>query len=619
MSNSIFVQDRVTHKIPLEQRIDYIKNPLLAVEAIFGFELAYFQITCLNESWFKSSFMDCSGYGTGKTFRIALLMALRAILLPNRVQMIISHTYGGVKLVFDTYLEPWFHEIPGYRAHFADDIKSPVSKTSDLYSVKLANGNEIRGVPPAIMTGSTRLRSERCNDIYLDEFAHYHSQEEIDTVIKSRATRINPFHKIRAENKEDQLIKNALSNHKAFFSTPNYMFHESYKRAKYFITKTFREKSPNYGYESYSYEDLIKDGREDLTDLEAIEESKAMLPTELFERDYKGKWVAGSLGYYEYEMIKKIRTINIKPMLKGVDGDIYIKGCDVARSIKGKGDDFAISVIKFSPKAKFAHQFIYQVTKNNLDADQMACEIHEVEDKFPGPMIVVDPGGGGQFLTGPLSKNKIMLPGGVKNVIPIFDVDSIEAGGKNILYWFSRGTLAVKEIIGSMAGDDVLVNNAHNLLKNFIEKEKFIVPYSEEISVLFHRIMDKDMKSRNHLLSKLTEEEIAYYNLELTMMQLQGIKQKVDKQTGKPSITSRGQFTFLSTRKKDSAYSLLYAIFGTYLYEEMTKAEGLERDEPIISIGSQAIDMSNQPKFITGKKLEREKFAKESKFCVSTL
>ena len=193
MSNSIFVQDRVTHKIPLEQRIDYIKNPLLAVEAIFGFELAYFQITCLNESWFKSSFMDCSGYGTGKTFRIALLMALRAILLPNRVQMIISHTYGGVKLVFDTYLEPWFHEIPGYRAHFADDIKSPVSKTSDLYSVKLANGNEIRGVPPAIMTGSTRLRSERCNDIYLDEFAHYHSQEEIDTVIKSKLEEINFF------------------------------------------------------------------------------------------------------------------------------------------------------------------------------------------------------------------------------------------------------------------------------------------------------------------------------------------------------------------------------------------------------------------------------------------
>lgn len=201
--------------------------------------------------------MDNSGYGTGKTFGIAVVKALRAILLPNRVQMMISHTFGGVKLLFDTYLEPWFYEFPRYADQFAIGTKNPVSKTSELYSVKLANGNSIRGVPPGILTGSTRLRSERCNDISLDEWAHYHSQEEIDTVIKSRAIRYNPYHKFKAKTSNEIRLKNILSNHKCFLSTPNYKFHPSFKRARFFVQKAHVDKSPNYGFETYSYLDLM--------------------------------------------------------------------------------------------------------------------------------------------------------------------------------------------------------------------------------------------------------------------------------------------------------------------------------------------------------------------------
>lgn len=611
--SNIFIEEHYTHHIPPKLRIEMIADPLLAVEYIFGFELSYFQVVRLYEAWFKTSFMDCSGYGTGKTFTIALLMALRAILFPNRVGMIISHTFGGVKLVFDTYLEPWFYEIPHYAEHFPKDTKHPVSKTSELYSVKLANGNTIRGVPPGIMTGSTRLRSERCNDIYLDEFAHYHSQEEIDTVIKSRATRFNPYHRIKPKTHIEQLVKNILSNHKSFFSTPNYKFHESFKRAKYFIQKAHVEHNLNYGYESYSYKDLIEDGREDLTDQEAIEESKAMLPSDLFNRDYLGKWVSGSIGYYDYDQIQAIRSTKFRPMLKGNEGDIYIKGVDVARSIRGKGDDFAISVIKFNLKEGFSHEFVHQVTENNLDADQMAWEIHQVEALFPGPMLVVDPGGGGQFLTGPLSKDHILLPGGSKKVTPIFDIDSAEVGGKNILYWFSRGTLAIKEIIGSMSGDDVLVNNAHSVLKNFIEKQQVLVPYNEDMGVYFTKIMDKDIRGRNLKKSILTPLEQQYFNLELTMMQLQGIQQKLDKQTGKPALTSRGQFTFVSTRKKDSAYSFLYAMFGVYLYEQM-QMKSRDREDTLFSVSSQVVEFNP----IQNLTVKEDRYEEKSRFCVST-
>lgn|GEM_PF-5511533 len=569
----IFVSEPYIHKLPQKQRMAFILNPVLATECIFGFKLAFFQITRLQEAWHKTSFMDCSGYGTGKTFTIALLLALRGILFPNRVQMIVSHTFGGVKLVFDTYLEPWFYEMPNYAQFLPEGTKYPISKTSELYSTKYFNGNEIRGVPPGILTGSTRMRSERCNDIYLDEWAHYHSQEEIDTVIKSRATRYNPFHQIQPTSPEAKLLKNILSNHKAFLSTPNYTSHDSYKRAVYFIQKAHIENHPNYGYESYCYLDLIEDGREDLTDLEAIEESKAMLPTDLFTRDYLGRWVSGSTGYYPDALLQQVRSNLILPLLKGQEKAVYIKGIDVARSIKGKGDDFAISVFQFSHKPGFPHVFVHQITQNNIDADEMAICIHEVDELFPGPMLIMDPGGGGQFLAGPLAKTEFQVSGGIKHVTPILEIDRFDVVGKNILYWFSRSTLAIREIVGTMSGDDVLVNNAHNVLKSYLENKRLLAPLNPDLSVYFNRMLDKDFQTTNRDLAKLTPLEQVHYNIELTMRQLQGVKQKLDRQTGKPVVTARGQFSFTSTRKKDSAYSFLYGVFGLYLYEEMCKRD----------------------------------------------
>ena len=613
----IFVQDSYKNTIPNDLRLLFILNPLLAVEYFFGFELSFFQITRLHEIWEKTSYMDNSGYGTGKTFGIAVVKALRAILLPNRVQMMISHTFGGVKLLFDTYLEPWFYEFPRYADQFAIGTKNPVSKTSELYSVKLANGNSIRGVPPGILTGSTRLRSERCNDISLDEWAHYHSQEEIDTVIKSRATRYNPYHKFKAKTSNEIRLKNILSNHKCFLSTPNYKFHPSFKRAKFFVQKAHVDKSPNYGFETYSYLDLMDDGREDLTDIEAIEESKAMLPNDLFLRDYEGEWVSGSVGYYNYDLVMSVRSTLNKPMLKGTQGDVYIKGVDVARSIRGKGDDFAITVIKFNPKEGFNHEFVYQVTKNNLDADQMAVEIHDVDEMFPGP-IWVDPGGGGQFLLGPLGKHIIPVPTGTRKVTPIYDADSAEVGGKNVLHWFSRGTLIVKEIMGKMSGDDVLVNNAHAILKNFLEKGKINIPYSEDISLYFTKVFDKDVRGKDNLKARLEPLEQLYFNIELTMMQLQGVEQKIDKQTGKPALTSRGQFTFTSTRKKDSAYSFLYAIFGTYIYEEMLKRQEMGDKNDLGQVISQELDLSDNITIPSiPKKEEEQTYEEEGIFSFS--
>ena len=249
------------------------------------------------------------------------------------------------------------------------------------------------------------------------------------------------------------------------------------------------------------------------------------------------------------------------------------------------------SDLKLSQKEGFAHEFVHQVTKNNLDADEMAYEIHQVDERFPGPMLVMDPGGGGQFVEASLKKRRLELYGDNKAVTPIFEAQSPESDGKNILYWFSRGTLAIRETLGSMSGDDVLVNNAHNTLKNYIEKVKVLVPYSEEMSVYFTRILDGNAQQRNLQRSKLTELELQYYNIELAMMQLQGVQLKTDKATGKPYLTGRGQFVFTSTKKKDSAYSFLYAIFGVFLYNEMQREDMAGDGDSLGTVLKQDLDV----------------------------
>jgi len=182
LTNDIFVKDIYKNAVLQRLRYEFILNPVLAVEYFFGFDLPFFQITRFMEMWSKTSFIDNSGYGTGKTFIVALIIAIRSMLLPNRVQIYVSHTFGGVKLLFETYLEPWFYEYPLYADQFSPNTKSPVSKTSEVYTVNFYNGNSVRGVPPGFLTGALRMRSERGNDIFLDEYPHYPSQEEIDTV-----------------------------------------------------------------------------------------------------------------------------------------------------------------------------------------------------------------------------------------------------------------------------------------------------------------------------------------------------------------------------------------------------------------------------------------------------
>ena len=105
------------------------------------------------------------------------------------------------------------------------------------------------------------------------------------------------------------------------------------------------------------------------------------------------------------------------------------------------------------------------------------------------------------------------------------------------------------------------------------------------------RLLDGNAQQRNLQRSKLTELELQYYNIELAMMQLQGVQLKTDKATGKPYLTGRGQFVFTSTKKKDSAYSFLYAIFGVFLYNEMQREDMAGDDDSLGTVLKQDLDV----------------------------
>ena len=176
--------------LSFEDKQILIKDPILAAQVIFGIDLAPFEVNRINAMWEKKFYLDSSGYDTAKSFSIALVAALRGCLLEDRIQGVISATFGQVKLIFE-YFERWYFTCPKFRAQFRNRRGQGVVRNPDLHIVKLKGQSDIRGVPPDIIRDAKRLRSERWNDGYFDEWVHHPKQETIDTVMNSRITRHN--------------------------------------------------------------------------------------------------------------------------------------------------------------------------------------------------------------------------------------------------------------------------------------------------------------------------------------------------------------------------------------------------------------------------------------------
>jgi len=450
--------------------------------------------------------------------------------------------------------------MPFFRAQCAGKpVHSP-----DMWHIKFKNKSQFRVVPPDILKGGRRMRSQRWNCGIFNEWVFYPDYDPhvsvIDRVINPIVTRQN---KLYADT-----LDPVYQNQRFFESSPDFDFNPAYKRVRYFDRK-MEQGDKNYIHLNFNYNDITKEW-DWIIDRGIMDEARETMPAVYFDMEWMGIWGRDTVDSpYSAKRIKAMRSKEVRVELRG-DGSDYAMGVDIARSAGGKGDDFAISVVKVKHDAP--DEDVYCFKRNDVTADEMAWYIHEVHDKFPSARILMmDPGGGGVYVYDSLKKDKLEISGQIQEVVPIVATDDADDAlkGSRVLVFFKRGAPEIDEAYGKMKGDDVLVNMAHKVLQGAIERGKLLVPAE----------IDEFELSKDKLIPIVhSEEKIrAIQAIEEALKQLLNIEVERDKDK-KPKKTTNNQFVYFVSgrKKKDSAYSLLYANFAASVWKKTQQGTGDE-------------------------------------------
>lgn len=263
---------------------------------------------------------------------------------------------------------------------------------------------------------------------------------------------------------------------------------------------------------------------------------------------------------------------------KTVEDDdwIYCAGVDVARGghesadSKDSSDDFAISTIRFKPD--YPKQLVHHYRASGIELSQMSARVHRQHLRFNYGLIMVDPGGGGVFLGDELRKPIQNDGREAFNVKPLItDDDAYLAGtGEPILAYFRRGEPKLDAISFRFRSESHLPNKAHELLKSALQHKNLVLPvpwagWERERS----EFSSADQARRwINTHEGLSGRDLVAAEIDLAAMQLIQIEREADCD-GTPRMDRHGNFRFISKRKKDSAYALLYANFAAHVYQQL--------------------------------------------------
>src|SRR5574338_756429 len=231
----------VQHKWRLDRKItammveDMLFDPILAAKVLLGVQLPPHEELRILKMWSTYYTQDDSGFSTGKSWTFALVAALRSILMPGRVSGIISKTFAQGKLIFANF-DRWYDHNPIFRScvkHVGG--KKRLVHGGEAYVAEFRGGSAIRVLPPNFLQDAERLRSERWNDAYLDEWTTYGNYQALNSTIIGRVTNVNYYKTCPVRQ-----------NHIHLASTPNFHHHPAYKIVKR-VDRQIARGNKNYG------------------------------------------------------------------------------------------------------------------------------------------------------------------------------------------------------------------------------------------------------------------------------------------------------------------------------------------------------------------------------------
>lgn len=576
---------------------DLLYDPVMAATIFLGVDFDAFQGVKMRYKWFTPYVEDSSGYSSSKTIIDFCVMAMRAVLLPEQVCMVIYPVFEQGKKNFWKYFNElgtrlWRAQLGRFDMMGEEEGKSNV-KGASCWVQHFKNGSQIWMPAPGVDRESVTLAGLRTNTILVDEFNKVYGMNGGQTAMTQIMTRNSR----ESFNKEHPIWRNhvMLSSTAELSDHPAYKIHQNYdKKAK--------QGDPAYATLAFCYKDYsnlpTKQGKSfkqrfrDDGNIEIIRQTCGS--EEKFAAEALGLWLKQSRGWYTREMIESCARAGAQRglevilssaacpyMARGYETH-YFLGIDPAPAQHAKNDDGTMVVLRAAkPKERsgesasdWVRDFIYARRVRGKDADEWAGLVHEKHQDFGFSMICIDVGGGGQWV-GPLLGRPQQKIGGVqRGVTPILQRHTNVFEGTPLYFLLSRGEEDLKgeqglwhQELKNARGDDVLKNLANTLLRTDIEKGLIGLP-------------------RAHHERRLEEtagwgEELSWASKCLTMLRTQLLAYKVAvNEDGTWRLTANNQKIFFSEEMDDFHDAARNADVAFYVWHRgFVNGEGLARED----------------------------------------
>jgi len=229
---------------------DFLCDPVMAAEIIFGIRLDAFQALRLRYYWWVQNVIDSSGVSSGKTIVDWVFLNLRAILIPDQEIAIYYPVFEQGKLTFWEYFSKI--QAPLYRAQLGPPrLDDGDQKDGDgtahgagCYKAFFRDGSKVLMPAPSFMKDAVTQGSIRLNVLVVEEWTHVDaSSDGINKQLIDRTSRPcwNQNHPI-------------WGNHILFTAHAQTRRHPSYARYQRHQRQCDRG-NPTYANISYSYKD----------------------------------------------------------------------------------------------------------------------------------------------------------------------------------------------------------------------------------------------------------------------------------------------------------------------------------------------------------------------------
>lgn len=566
--------------------------------------------------WFRPKYCDTSGYRGAKSRTATYVQMMQAILISGWQDGIFSHSLRGSTTLFREHIDHEYYTNKRFRFFVASKPTHSKEGFMCLYKNRSLN----IAYPADVLGKGQKLESISLHGATIDEITAIPDPDIIWAVMMNRVTQPVPL--------VARML--GLTNTVRLIGAAKYAFQLVYQKQGGrggLVKKVIRDmiaegrahpdqrlenlfQSFNLRYlprdevcycgcpteyiglrdDGYTYVKCRKCGMERIAWREffrgaimRMNDVESLMTPILFAMRWLGIWqrVSEELypGHAVENMINPGCHVELQRPAKHKKA-IYAFGIDVGQGKKPESSVSAITIIKRIPPDPF--YYVVYSKKHRLTLTELSGEIYSLYEKFHPSVIMIDPGGGGNWLVDSdhlgakkqIIRSESSLVERETTPLVMMDANPMEPGVRVLQLWRPK-MLLLKESIGAMGHQDEVMNWAHRVVTGFINDVRVLRPPNDMM------LDGKQSKPATAIFSNIEEAALSLSQI--------GI---VRDQNGIPLLTAHGCFTYYP--KPDDSYSLIYGVCAMYMLLHEKRME-LQEDDPDMAVFSAALESIHYP------------------------